>query len=142
MADLDSMSKKLNAWFDNPDNVEHARQYFKRIEEKEAMQDNQVDRFWQKYKDDFDTVVNKITTRYESDAYVRSWYKRGIEPPTPLYFFLRKVVMKYGREYTQEEYENMENNMFTSDVYVLGDWIIELIVGQGSAILIRRKDGK
>ena len=129
---LDNLSKFL----DSPEGKAHMEEYFGKINRVEAMHHSQIERFWAKYCNNLDEIVEKVIAKYKSKKYRDSWYGRGIEPPETLFYFLHDVAQEYGREYTRAEYEAMENNMFTSDVYVLGDWTFELIMGQGSAILI------
>jgi len=130
------MLENLEAFLDSPDGKKRTEEYFRKIKNGEDMEQSQVERFWSKYKDDLDSVIEKITSKYGSEKYKDSWYNRGIEPQESLYYFLYNVAKVFGREFTQSEYDAKENTMFTADVYVLGNWTIELIVGQGSAILI------
>lgn len=139
---LKESTKKLADYMKSEEGILHMKNYFAEINQKQAMQDSQVDRFWIKCQNTLnvflDTFVERLVVKYDSDKYRDMWYKRGIEPRAELYSFLFEVAKKHGKEFTQSEYENKEDSMFTAAVYVLGGWEFELIQGQGSAILIRK----
>jgi len=135
---IDLKINNILEYMATPEYAAISKKYFDDLQNKRKIQDSQIDRFWNKYRNDLDSIIEKIITKYSSIKYRESWYKRHIEPTEELYFFLHSVAEKYGREFSEEEYAAKENTMFTADVYVLGNWTIELIIGQGSAILINK----
>ena len=46
---------------------------------------------------------------------------------------------KYGTEFTEEEF-NKYCGMFTGSMYYLDNWVFEIIHGQGSALLVYKKE--
>ena len=129
---------KLSAYLDSPEGKKDMEEYFGKIKRAEDMEQSQIERFWAKHGNNLDEIIEKVIAKYRSNKYKDSWYGRGIEPPENLFYFLHDVAKVYGREFTRAEYEAKENTMFTSDVYILGDWTFELIMGQGSAILVEK----
>lgn len=134
--DYKKMTETFKKHIESPEGKAHAKAYFERLDNIDKMHDNQVDRFWNKYQERFDEIVNKIITKYESKEYKDNWYGRGIFPPETLFFFLYDVAKKYGKEFTLKQYRAMEYPMFTDAVYVLNDWCFEHISGQGCAVKI------
>lgn len=135
---LKNSTKSMVEYMKSEEGILHMKNYFAEINKEQIMRDSQIDRFWNKYNIFLDTFIEKLVIKYDSNKYRDMWYKRDIEPPEKLYSFLFEVAKKYGKEFTQAEYEAKEDTMFTAAVYVLGGWEFELIQGQGAAILIRK----
>ena len=116
------------------DEIAFMEKYFEKLAERDKIYDSQLKRFHEYLKNNsFEEIVNKITTKYESDAYKDRHFNRGYEPPEDLYQFLYDYVMEYGREATSEEYEKY-GNMFSVDIYYIDGYYFNMMIGQGSAI--------
>lgn len=135
-------SMRLITEFNNSEEgKKHMSDFVNKIIQKEARIDSWVDRFWNKYKDNLDFVIDKIVTKYKSKAYKDREFKIGYyDPRERLYDLLLDVAKKYGKELTQEEYEakDQEMLMFTQYILVLGSYEIELVCGQGSYVHISK----
>lgn len=86
---------------------------------------------------DIDPLIEKILNRYDG-AYRDKEYKKGYEPRCPLYNVLYDYAEKYGCPTRNKKYVNQ----FTANqtAYYVGSYCIQLIHGQGSAILIDKLD--
>lgn len=121
--------KSIKAFFEKQNSLAHINKY-------------QVEKFYDKYKNNIDEFTSKIIDKYSSKSYKDRWYNRGIEPPEDLYFFLYDIASKYGRKFTKSEYNRTKKSLyFTHDhVYVLGSYCFEKINGQGTAIIVQKYD--
>jgi peptide subunit release factor 1 (eRF1) len=118
----------VNEWFD------------KRNQEEEILS-SQLERFHNRISspEQFSEFVEKVILKYESDKYKNSWYKRGIEPPHPLCWFLYYYASKYGRECTNEEL-NKYSNGFTDELLYCNGYYFNQMNGQGSVVLITKEN--
>ena len=89
---------------------------------------------WNRIKDDIDGSIEHLDNWYESDKYRDREYKMGFEPREKLFWVLLGVAEKYGSE-VGDEYE-IYANPFTGEMYKLGSYIIQVMHGQGSVIVI------
>lgn len=142
---MSDMLDRLKAFYDSPEGQKHLEEYVKKINDEQAILNSQIERFWSKYQNRLTEIVEKVLAKYGNHKYRDLWYNRGIEPPEPLLFFLYDVAKQYGREFTEDEYRAKAEAgrlMFTADIWVLGEWEFELIIGQGSAILVNKHNAK
>lgn len=128
--------ENLQKFLDSPEGQKSLDDFVNKINNEDITKNSQINRFWDKYGDKLDYIIPIVIEKYSSGQYKERWYNRNIEPPETLYYFLYDVANVHGREFTDDEYQAKENMMFTANVYVLGNWTLELIIGQGSAILI------
>lgn len=127
-------------WLDSEEGQASIDRHCKEIINREAIRSSQLERFHKGITNErFDNIIEKLLAKYSSNAYKDRWYKRGIEPPESLLYFLYDYAEKYGRESTKEE-DRRHANTFTSGLYMLGGWWFMLCVGQGSFIKIWRMD--
>lgn len=138
---LEDRFEKWKKWLDSEEGERLTKEFFDNLERKERLLENQLERFYEKVGARFSEIVQKVEEKYESDKYKDRWYKRHIEPPEELYWFLYNFAEKYGREATDKEYEKF-GCMFTSSMYVFENCVFERIDGQGSAIRIHHKKFK
>jgi hypothetical protein len=114
------------------------KEWAQKINNERAILHSQLERFNKKYHEVFSEIVDKITTKYNSAAYINRWYERGIEPPENLYWFLFEYAETYGREPTKEEYLE-HGNMFTTEMYFINGYYFGRMDGQGSCIKISKQ---
>ncbi len=129
---------KLRAWWETDEAKDSMIKYCNKIKQSNEILNNQLERFHIKYGDQFETIVNKINNKYNSSEYKQRWYKRSIEPPTDLYFFLYEYAVKYGRKCNKKEW-NKYSNMFTASLYFINNYYIGIMNGQGSVVQIDKK---
>lgn len=112
-------------------------EHFAKIVEQDKINNLQLERFHINYIDRFCEIIEKIIAKYESDEYVNREYKMGREPNTTLYFFLFEYAEKYGRKCNKAERKKYGNS-FTSDIFYINGYYIQLMNGQGSVIKINK----
>ena len=112
-------------------------EYFDKIFKKEKFYNEQVERFYQKYKHKMPQLIEQIMQKYESDVYIKREYKRGFEPRKKLYDVLLKIAAAYGVEVDLNNIEQFpEINDFTAIAYTYEGYFLQLMIGQGSVIRI------
>lgn len=129
---------KMQEFFDSEECDAKIQTWADKINQKNTVLNNQLDRFHLKYGHILNDVITKLQSVYESDAYYYKWMNKGIIPPESLYWFIFEYAQKYGKEASQNEY-NEYGNMFTTTMYVINDFIISRMDGQGSIIRIIKK---
>lgn len=130
---------KLVEWLKTEEGKADLEEFFAEKKKEQDNLDGQLHRFHKDYSADFDTIVEKVIKKYESDEYKDRWYNRGIEPPCDLYWFLFYYAEKYGDECTPEgRYWKEYGNMFTSAMYQINGYTFQRMDGQGSVIKINR----
>jgi hypothetical protein len=126
------MSDKIESSLYDELKDEDFENYYAEMKNQEMILGKQLKRFHEKYKDNISFVVEKIIKKYDSSDYYNRWIKRGIQPPEDLYWFLLYYAEKYGVEVN----ENENINIFTSEIYQIGNYIIQRMDGQGAVIRI------
>lgn len=129
---------KLKNFLDSEEGQRSLEEWADKQSKLNAMNNSQLERFKSKFGHRLSELVDKIKEKYDSDKYVKSWYKRGIEPPEPLCFFLFDYAEKYGRQATQEEYDKY-GNMFTAELYFIDGFFFNKMNGQGTIIRIEKQ---
>ena len=124
--------KKLEEYLESEEGKKHMTDYCNKIAMKEVMEQSQIERFHNKYKDRIDEVFERLITKYDSDKYRNHEYKMGVEPREPLYWFLFKYAQTHGKPCTDDKYIND----FTGEIHYLGSYVIQVMHGQGSCIRI------
>jgi len=109
--------------------------------QKENMIASQVERFWNKHKDNLDSIIDKIVFKYNTKEYREREFKIGYyDPRESLYDLLLEVAKVHGKELTEDEYEakDQEMLMFTQHIHILGSYEIELVCGQGCYVHVSK----
>jgi replicative superfamily II helicase len=105
----------------------------------------QVKRLHQKFEDlsqdQFEDFIDKVLQKYDSEEYVRRWYGRGIEPERELLYYLHAVAEKHGKEANRRVWQDL-SNPFTQSINVYKKHAFMFIMGQGSGVIVFRKEGK
>lgn len=139
MADLEKSVSALTKFLQSDEGEEYMRKY-KEDEQKAAeLYASQVERFYQKHKDNMPAIINKIIAKYKSDKYVLKEYKLGYQPREDLYWLLDSIASKYGTEIeisSENEIKYPQLNMFTGSAYIFEGYLIQVMHGQGSVVRI------
>ena len=133
-----SMLTEMQKFFDSEEGNLKLLKWANELKNRYTMSNSQLERFHLKYGNTLKDVITKIKSKYNSESYKDKWYKKHIEPPEPLYWFLFNYAEKYGTEASEEEYREY-GNMFTSEMYLINDFYISKMNGQGSIIKICKK---
>jgi glucan phosphorylase len=81
-----------------------------------------------------DYVIEKLLDKYDSNDYVNREYRCGREPMEILLY----TLLDYARVYCKPSDEDNHWGMFIEEVYYIGSYVIELAIGQGSKIILRK----
>lgn len=128
---------RLNEWFDSEEGKRSLESYANSLIQERKLKDIQLEKFHAKFasEEKFKAFVEVVIQKYRSDDYYNRWFKRGIEPPNSLFWFLFEYSEKYGRECTQDEWKK-HSNPFTADLFYVNGYYFNLMHGQGSFIKI------
>ena len=139
MADIAKSLSVLRKFLQSEEGKESMKKYWKEEEQKKKLYASQVERFYQKHKDNIPAIIEKIMAKYDSNAYVNKEYKLGYQPREELYWVLLSIASKYGNtvELTEENCEKYPRlNMFTSEAYTFEGYLLQQMNGQGSVVRI------
>ena len=104
---------------------------------RQFIDNSHVLRFKQKVESDLDAAIEKILAKYDSREYIERELKLGYyEPRETLLWLAFQYAQKYCKECDDEHYLNV----FTAEAYYIGNYVIQLMHGQGSVIRIRKID--
>lgn len=117
---------------DSPEGKKSMNDYVQKLIEEDRRRDRNVERFKARCENDLDGTLEKLMDKYYSDEYVRREHKIGYEPREKLLWLAYSYATKYCKPCEDEKY----HNMFTADAYYIGTYVIQLMVGQGSALRI------
>lgn len=134
------MLEKLEAFLESEEGKKSIEEWVLKMRREDEHEERWIDRMWNRIKDDIDGAIEHMCNWYESDKYRDREYGMGFEPREDLLWVLFRCAAKYGKECTDESYANS----FTGDMYCLGSYVIQVMHGQGSVIVIDKikEDGK
>jgi len=116
----------------SPEGKKSAIDFFKEIKDKQTRLEARLTRFHDKHKDNTDVIMAKLLAKYNSKAYRDKEYRLGYEPREPLLWFMFEYAKKYGQECEDKQYINT----FTSEIYYIGSYVIQVMQGQGAVIRV------
>ncbi len=131
---LDNLRKHL----DSEEGQKMMKEWFEKEARLDSICDSQLERFKIRFETRFAEIIEKIQIKYTSNKYRDGWYKRHIEPPESLYFFLFDYAAKYGREATEKEFKEY-GNMFTIGLYFVQGFFFNKMNGQGTVVQIKKQ---
>lgn len=133
------MKTPMIQWLESEEGQKSLEEFAAQLQKEQELLDYQLHHFHKDYSADFDNILEKVAKKYNSDDYQNRWYKRGIEPPYDLYWFLFYYAERYGDECVPEgKYWQEYGNMFTSAMYQVNGYIFQRMDGQGSIIQINK----
>jgi hypothetical protein len=100
---------------------------------KKSIRYSQVERFKEKAEPDLNAAMEKMLAKYSSKEYVKREIDLGYYEPRETLLWL---AFEYAEKYCKECDDKHYHNMFTSAAYYFGNYVIQLIHGQGSVILV------
>lgn len=134
--DLNNRIENFKKNLSSPEGKKSTEEYFQKIANKRAILEYQLEKFHNLYKNRLDEVIEHIQKKYQSDAYRDKEYRLGREPMEDLYSFLFDYAEKYSVVCREKQYYND----FTGSAYYLGSYVIQVIHGQGSAIIFEKQN--
>lgn len=135
--DFDKAIQKMNEFYDSEEGKKSLEKLRQKLIDEERLKTFQLERVHRLFGSNLDSIIEKIFTKYESDEYINSEYKKGYEPRRDLYYLLYDYAEIWGREATENEWEKY-GNTFSADVRILGNWVFNLMIGQGSFIKVTK----
>ena len=141
MADIAKSLSALREFLQSEEVKESMKKYQEEKEQEKKLYASQVERFYQKHKDNMPAIIEKIMAKYDSNAYVNKEYKLGYQPREHLYWVLLSIANQYGTEIelTKENCEKYPRlNMFTSCAYTFEGYLLQQMDGQGSVVRINK----
>lgn len=127
-----TMLEKMRAFLDSEEGKKSISEWAKKYAREQDHKDRWVEKFKARCENDLDGTLEKLMDKYYSDEYVKREYKRGVEPREPFLWLAYSYAIKYCKPCEDEKYYNM----FTADAYYIGSYVIQLMIGQGSALRI------
>ena len=125
--------KDLSEYLDSEEGQKDMEKYVEKLAKDLAHNDRWVERMWERIKEDIDGSIEHMLKWYESDRYRDREYGMGFQPREELLWVLFGVAEIHGEECTEEEID-IYANMFTSGIFKLGSYVIQIMNGQGSII--------
>ena len=133
---MSDMLEKMKAYLETDAGKESIRQWGLKIQREAAHKERWVEKFKQRCEGDLDTAIDELIKKYYSDEYRdREYYKCKCEPREPLLWLAYEYASTYCKPYNGKKHINM----FTADAYHFGSYVIQLMMGQGSALRIDKK---
>jgi hypothetical protein len=137
---MENFVDELKRLLEDPEEEKKIQDYFDKIAKKHEIENNQIERAHAKFDERFEEIIEKIITKYHSKKYKGREYDRGYEPREELFFFLLKYAEKYGRECESKEEFLKYGNTFTAELYYYKGYYFNLMIGQGSCVLIFKEE--
>lgn len=132
---MSDMLEKLKAFLETDEGKKSIEEWGKKYARQQEHQDRWVEKFKTRCENDLDGTLEKLMDKYYSDEYRdREYYKCKCEPREPFLFLAYEYASKHCEPCDDEKY----HNMFTADAYYIGSYVIQLMIGQGSAIKIEK----
>lgn len=138
MHPADEHIKRLKEFTASKEGKEWIKEYFQNIKDQEIRKERYLDKIHSLYGGNTDILLEKLMGKYYTDEYANREHKLGYEPREPLLWLMFEYAIKYGKQCNDKRYYKM----FTGAVYYLGSYVLELMVGQGSSLLINKRKGK
>jgi len=111
---------------------DYFEKYYQEIDNNKKRNERYVDKLHSLYGTNIDVIIEKIINKYDSKEYRNREYKMGYEPREDLYWLLLSYAEKYGKPCNERKYYNM----FTSEAFFIGSYVIQAMDGQGSVVHI------
>lgn len=121
---------EIRKWFDSEEGKASLERSELEGKRRKAHEKRWVEKFRKWAEPDMNAAIERLLKWYESDKYVQREYKSGFEPRQPFLWIAWEYATKYCPPCEDEKYFNP----FTSDAYYIGDYVIQVMLGQGSAI--------
>ena len=130
------MLERMKAFLESDEGKKSISEWAKKYARDLDHKDRWVEKFRVRYESDLNGAIKTLTSKYYSDEYInREYSKCKCEPREPLLWLAYEYAKKYCKPYNGKKHLNM----FTADAYHFGSYIIQLMIGQGSALRIDKK---
>ena len=129
------MLERLKAFLETEEGKKSISEFAKKYARDQDHKARWVEKFKERCEGDLNGSLKKLMDKYYSDEYRDREYKMHVEPREPLLWLAYEYATKYCKPYRGKKHWNM----FTADAYHFGSYVIQLMIGQGSALRIDKK---
>lgn len=129
------MLERLKAFLETEEGKKSISEWAKKYARDQDHKARWVEKFKERCEGDLNDSLKKLMDKYYSDEYRDREYKMHVEPREPLLWLAYEYATKYCKPYRGKKHWNM----FTADAYHFGSYVIQLMIGQGSALRIDKK---
>lgn len=129
---MSEMLEKLKTYLESEEGKKSISNWAKKYAQDQDHNNRWVEKFKNRCENDLDGTIERLMDKYYSNEYVNREHKIGFEPRERLLWLTYDYASKYCKPCEEEKYFNM----FTSDAYYVGSYVIQLMIGQGSALRI------
>lgn len=132
MLDIDKFKEALEADLADPNG------YWNTLKRKDEIKAMQVERFKQKAESDLTGTMAKLLAKYNSKEYRDREMKLGHYDGREDLLWL---AFEYARTYCVECDDDKYLNDFTGEAYYIGNYVIQIMHGQGSCLRVDEIEG-
>jgi hypothetical protein len=129
------MLEQLKRFLDSEEGKNSISEWAKKYTREQDHKDRWVEKFKQRCESDLDGAVNALTKKYYSEEYRNREHKMNVEPREPLLW----LMWDYAQDHCKKCKDKRYYNMFTSDAYYIGSYVISIMHGQGSVLAINKR---
>jgi hypothetical protein len=111
------------------------KEFAEKLKKEQEHQNRWIEKFKSRYENNLDLALEKLMEKYYSKEYVQREYKIGFQPREKLLWLVFEYAIKYCKPCKNKKYWNT----FTGEAYYIGNYVIQVMFGQGSALRIDKK---
>ena len=131
-----TLLEKMRAFLDSEEGKESIKRFAQKIANERLVRNRWIEKFRVRCESDLDGTLEKLTKKYYSQEYRdREHFKCKCEPREPLLW----LMWDYAQEYCKQCKDKRYYNMFTTDAYYIGSYVISIMHGQGSVLAINKR---
>lgn len=127
--------QRLKEHLESEEGKASMKRFVEKLHNKQIVRDRWVEKFKERCESDLNGALEKLMDKYYSNEYLKRENKIGCEPREPLLWLAWEYAETYCKPYRGKKY----TNIFTSDAYHFGSYIIQRMDGQGSVLRIDKK---
>ena len=129
----------LRDWLESEEGQQSIIEFGEKLKRKKEREERYTKYIHDNFGNDIDSIIQRVSDKYSSEKYIDREWGLGREPMEVLYWVLLEYAKEYGTEFTDNEYKDY-SCMFTGEMYYLGDWVFEVLHGQGSCVQVYKKE--
>lgn len=133
--DVKKEIERLEKYFESEEGKNHISKWAKEYARNLDHQARWVEKFKERCEGDLDGAIEKLMDKYHSDDYIDREHRCNVQPRETLLWLAYEYARIHCKQYRGKKY----SNMFTADARHFGSYIIQLMMGQGSALRIDKK---
>lgn len=133
------LTTELTKWLDSEEGQASIKEFANKLRIQSEIRDTQIERLRRCYHNNIAEFIEKVLSKYNSKEYRDREWRLGREPVEELKWLLYEYADKYGDavDLNDERFSEVFSS-FTTEAYLLDNFLIERIDGQGSFISITK----